>query len=216
VTPEEIAETPPPKPSPPQETINPNKLDLRLSIPEKQQVEKPSAIPSTQAALPAGTTQQSTTQPEAPQPAYATPVPDLSLRYQVDLGLKALAAAPALEPLHNGTSDFDDSAVSKAAIDASGVAAFRKHLKACGALPAAIQPGDKVVIVLRATFTPDGRLANAPALIEASASTKGPALMQAAVAALQKCQPHSSLPADKFAEWRVLDLRFTPQDFNGG
>jgi hypothetical protein len=34
--------------------------------------------------------------------------------------------------------------------------------------------------------------------------------------ALQACQPYTMLPADKYKEWKVLDLPFTPQDFVGG
>ena len=43
-------------------------------------------------------------------------------------------------------------------------------------------------------MTPEGRLAAEPILIEASASTKGPALMQGAVIALQACQLYAMLP----------------------
>ena len=83
-------------------------------------------------------------------------------------------------------------------------------------LPASIAPADKVTIRLRARFLPDGTLASAPLLIEASASAKGPLLMQAAIDALAACQPYKVLPADKYNEWKVLDLAFTPRDFRGG
>jgi hypothetical protein len=39
--------------------------------------------------------------------------------------------------------------------------------------------------------------------------------MQAAKQALEACQPYAMLPADKYDEWKVLDLDFTPQDFAG-
>jgi hypothetical protein len=39
--------------------------------------------------------------------------------------------------------------------------------------------------------------------------------MQSAISALQACQPYSMLPADKYGEWKSLDLSFTPQDFSG-
>jgi hypothetical protein len=64
-------------------------------------------------------------------------------------------------------------------------------------------------------MAPNGRLAAEPVLIEASASAKGPALMRSAMTALQACQPYAMLPADKYSEWKVLDLSFTPQDFTG-
>jgi len=64
-------------------------------------------------------------------------------------------------------------------------------------------------------MTPEGRLATDPILIEASASAKGPALMQSAISALKVCQPYAMLPADRYGEWKVLDLSFTPRDFAG-
>ena len=42
---------------------------------------------------------------------------------------------------------------------------------------------------------------------------KGPLLMQGAISALHACQPYAMLPADRYGEWKVLDLSFTPQDF---
>jgi hypothetical protein len=74
---------------------------------------------------------------------------------------------------------------------------------------------DKVRIVLRVAFNSDGSLAGSPTLIEASASAKGPLLMMSAMAALRACQPYTMLPPEKYAEWKVIDLSFTPQDFGG-
>jgi hypothetical protein len=127
--------------------------------------------------------------------------PDVTVKYGVMLGL----------PDGNGGAE----AFTKANIASLDIAAFRRHLKGCSALPAAVSRNDKVRIVLRAFLAPDGRLTTEPMLIEASASAKGPLLMQAAMQALQLCQPYAMLPADKYNEWKVLDLPFTPQDFAG-
>ena len=101
-------------------------------------------------------------------------------------------------------------------VSATDVSAFRDQLKICSRLPAAVAPTDKIKIVLRVSLKPDGKLAGTPILIEASASTKGPALMESAIKALQACQPYDMLPKDKYKEWKNLDLSFTPQDFAGG
>ena len=103
-----------------------------------------------------------------------------------------------------------------AKIEASAVDTFRAHLRKCSQMPPNITAADKVRIVLRVALTPEGNLISPPALIEASASPKGPYLMQAAIKALQACQPYNMLPADKYQEWRVLDLTFTPKDFGAG
>jgi hypothetical protein len=147
-------------------------------------------------------------QPSAPPQSAASwrrPEPDLSVKYPVNLGL----------PTRSG-DDFDAPASSTAKVATSDIAKFREHLKTCSVLPSPITPTDKVTIVLRASFLPDGSLANPPLLIEYSASAKGPLLMQAAVKALQECQPYTVLPADKYDEWKVLDLSFTPRDFRRG
>jgi hypothetical protein len=145
--------------------------------------------------------------PAAPQPAasWRAPEPDLSVKYQVNLGLPARPGG-----------DFDTVAFSAAKVSTDDIARFREHLKTCSVLPASVAPTDKVTIRLRASFLPDGTLASAPLLIEASASAKGPLLMQAAIDALAACQPYAVLPADKYNEWKVLDLGFTPRGFRGG
>jgi hypothetical protein len=149
--------------------------------------------PSPQQAPPAA--------PPQAQPATVAAEPDITVKYGVMLGLP------------NG--DGGSTAFSKADIAPLDIAEFRRHLRTCSALPGSVTPSDKVRIVLRAFLTPDGKLTAPPALIEASASAKGPLLMQAAIKALEACQPYAMLPADKYNEWKVLDLAFTPQDFAG-
>lgn len=158
---------------------------------------KPAAIQQPPAAAAAAAPQ--------PAPAWRPPEPDLTVKYQVNLGLPALRGG-----------DFDTLAFSAARVSTDDVAKFRERLKTCSVLPDSVAPTDKVTIRLRASFLPDGTLASAPLLIEASASAKGPLLMKAAIDALAACQPYSVLPPDKYAEWKVLDLAFTPRDFGGG
>jgi hypothetical protein len=213
VSPAEVKEATPETPTPPLEIPD-------LSTRERPAAaSKPAAPPPAQqaAAMPATASaaaamadaKHAALQPaassSASQPSWRPPEPDLSVKYQVNLGLPARPG-----------DDFDTAAFTAAKVSTDDVAKFREHLKTCTALPASIAPTDKVSIRLRASFMPDGTLASAPLLIEASASAKGPLLMQAATAALAACQPYAVLPADKYNEWKVLDLSFTPRDFKGG
>ena len=116
---------------------------------------------------------------------------------------------------NRGDDNFDGPATEAADIASTLIAAFRRHLKTCSKLPASLSGTDDVKVKLRVLMTPEGKLAAGPILIEASASAKGPALMQGAVTALQACQPYAMLPVDRYGEWKVLDLSFTPQDFSG-
>jgi hypothetical protein len=157
--------------------------------------------------------QPAAAQPSPPQPASpwlpnlpGAAQPDVTVKYQVNLGL----------PKQSPGDDFDAAASAAAKVSTSDISKFRERLKACSTLPASIAPTDKVTIMLRASFLADGTLAKPPLLIEASASAKGPLLMQAAIKALQECQPYAVLPADKYDEWKVLDLSFSPRDFRGG
>jgi hypothetical protein len=217
VTPAEVKEaTPeaPPKPTPlleiPDLAIKeqPAAAAKPAAPPPAQQA---AAMPATaSAAPPIADAKQAALQPAAAsspasRPSWRPPEPDLSVKYQVNLGLPARPG-----------DDFDTAAFTAAKVSSDDVAKFREHLKTCSALPASIAPTDKVSIRLRASFLPDGTLASVPLLIEASASAKGPLLMQAAIEALAACQPYAVLPAEKYNEWKVLDLSFTPRDFRGG
>jgi hypothetical protein len=152
--------------------------------------------------------------PSTPSPpAYVPPEPDLSIKYHVMLGLPP-NLSPDLPAARSG-EPFDGPASTTADIASNLVAEFRRHLRTCLKLPQSIAPSDKLKIKLRVFMTLEARLAAEPTLIEASASPKGPALMQSAIGALQACQPYAMLPADRYGEWKVLDLSFTPQDFAG-
>jgi hypothetical protein len=153
-------------------------------------------------------------QPSAsPMPTYIPPEPDLSIKYHVMLGLPP--ELPQALPQDKPGDGFDAPASDKADVASSLVAEFRRHLRTCSKLPASIAPSDKLKLTLRLLMTIEGKLAAEPMVIEASASAKGPALMQGAIAALEACQPYTMLPSDRYGEWKVIDLSFTPQDFPG-
>ena len=229
VTPQELAEQqmpaePPPaesKPGPPQPDFS--RLDKPPAEPAPVLPSSPSAAapaptaaPQKQAALAPPRAAQP---PQPAPPAYKPPEPDVSIKYQVLLGLPPDISPMPLAPAQGsskGADNFDAPATEAADIASTLVAAFRRHLKTCSKLPASLSGADDVKVKLRVLMTPEGRLAAEPILIEASASMKGPLLMQGAIRALQACQPYAMLPADRYGEWKVIDLSFTPQDFTSG
>jgi hypothetical protein len=150
----------------------------------------------------------------APALGYTPPEPDLTVKYHVVLGLPGELPPPS-SPATEKPDGGDATASTTADVESGVVAQFRRHLKTCSKLPASIAPSDNVMIKLRVLMAPDGRLAAAPILIEASASEKGPLLMRGAINALQACQPYAMLPKDRYGEWKVIDLSFTPHDFVG-
>jgi len=199
-------EEPPPEPKArPSDAFDLSSTSAPSSSLAPAATQEPAARPQRQATLstPHPVGQQAAAQPPSTSPAFIPPEPDLSIKYHVMLGL----------PPDTPGDGFDAAASVTADIASSLVTEFRRHLKTCSKLPETIVPSDKIKIKLRVLMTPEGKLATEPVLIEASASTKGPALMQSAISALQACQPYAMLPADRYGEWKVLDLSFTPQDF---
>jgi hypothetical protein len=211
VAPDEVVEPPPAPKAQPSDSFD-------LSSKSAASSSLPPAAPQQAAVRPRLDPQQAAVQTQPPStspvPAFVPPEPDLSIKYQVMLGLpQDLPQGLPQDRLGDG---FDAPASTKAEVASNLVTEFRRHLKTCSMLPKSISPSDAIKIKLRVFMTPGGKLATEPVLIEASASAKGPALMQSAISALQACQPYAMLPVDKYSEWRVLDLNFTPQDFASG
>jgi len=180
--------------------------------PQPQQQPPPQAMPQPPSQQPPPQAMQ---QPQAAPPAYQAPEPDVTVKYGVMLGLP-----PELPPELPKDAPKDDGGDAKDSIAAKlpseVIAALRRHLKSCAKLPAGVDPTDNVNIKLRTVFATDGTLARPPILIEAPPSAKGVAIVKSATAALLACQPYKMLPADKYGEWKILDLPFSPRDFGGG
>lgn len=210
-----------------------------LTLPKPDVSSAPSSAPASSAAAPQPAPSQSPVPPaardEGPQqpkaaaqaqpqppapapmpqagPSYVPAEPDLTVKYGVMLGLP-----PPLSPLPDadtgpkeGDAPAGSSASSNLAANLTG--AFREHLKRCSKLPGSVSRSDNIMVKLRVVMTPNGRLAAEPDVIEVTNPIKAVALKQAAVNALTACQPYAMLPPDRYKEWKVLELSFTPQDF---
>lgn len=236
VTPQEVAaEKPePPVPLPPDLSVLGNKI-----APPPSAAPQPAAAPASQPMLPQQQQQQQQQQATSRAPAqnqrvaasapkaevgsagvgYAQPQPDLTIKYNVMLGLPPELPIPAAAGASAGEKSTDGYDASGAAMNAdvsSGVVAeFRRHLKTCSKLPASVAPSDKVLVKLRVFMTQDGRLVGDPVVGGGSANIKAIELLQSAMAALKACQPYAMLPPDRYGEWKALDLTFTPGDFRG-
>jgi hypothetical protein len=116
------------------------------------------------------------------------------------LGLPAPSAALS----GGGTSEY------QANLTADEIAAFAAQVQNCWSAPASLASATKLNVVIRVSLKRDGGLTTEPVLLAAPASAQGPALVQSAMRAVTKCQPFASLPAAKYDEWRLLDLKFSP------
>ncbi|WP_035679963.1 hypothetical protein [Bradyrhizobium liaoningense] len=213
-----------PKPAAKQEAAAPSPSPQ--ASPEARQNQPPSSQPQKQHEAnvqPQPQPQQSQSQPPPqamqppqamPPPAYLPPEPDVTVKYGVMLGLPPELPSELLKdvPKDDG-GDAKDSLAAK--LPPEVIAALRRHLRSCAKLPAGVAPTDNVQVKLRTVFATDGTLAREPILLEAPPSAKGVAIVKSAMSALQNCQPYKMLPADKYGEWKVLDLPFNPRDFGG-
>ena len=87
---------------------------------------------------------------------------------------------------------------------------FRERVSSCSDPAAGIDASDRVRVLLRVSLNRDGTLASPPQLLEPIASSKERVVMQNAINALTKCQPYTMLPADKYKQWKTLNLVFYP------
>lgn len=89
-------------------------------------------------------------------------------------------------------------------------AEFRERVSTCSSLPAGIMPDEKISVAMRVLLNRDGTLAAPPQPLEPIVSEKQQALMANSIGALERCQPYTMLPADKYQQWKKLDLTFFP------
>jgi hypothetical protein len=196
--------------SPARQAARPNRKEAAVQPQPQPQPQLPPAL-----AAPAQPQAQAAAQPsQPPSPGYVPPEPDVTVKYHVMLGL------PDAMPVSVFSADAGDKkadggdAAAKAEVGTDMVSAFRGRIKECSKLPPSLSPSDDLMIKLRVLMTRDGRLAAQPMVKEGTASLKAVDLRDGAIAALAACQPYTMLPPEKYNEWKVIDLTFTPRDFN--
>ena len=199
----EPAKPEPPKPEPPKP--EPPKAELpTLELPKPElpsQGEQPSAaappLPPPPAPMPSG--QASRPQELNSKSAKAEPQapPDKPDRVEKPAGI---SGGPPSE--------------SKSKLTPEEIAALRAQVQKCWKLPVGIPGVLGLELVIRTSFGPKGQLVGEPVLLKAPASERGPLLVGIAMNALKDCAPYR-MPAGKYADWKVLDLRFLATGMTG-
>jgi hypothetical protein len=93
---------------------------------------------------------------------------------------------------------------------------FRERVSWCSQDPEATTNGERVSVMIRVSLNPDGTLSTPPRPLEPIVSDGQRALLRRAVNALQRCQPYTMLPRDKYKQWKTLDLTIYPISLPGG
>jgi hypothetical protein len=186
-------------------------------LPEASAAQSQAPAPAPEAAAP-----QAKPKPSAPAPVQQalgppTPSPSVPEQPPPTPWIFDPVNIPKLMDLPNAPQPgFDAESTATANLSGDEKSALKAHLKKCWQLPSGMSAAQSTRVVLRIFLRPDGGLVGEPMLIEASASRDGPRLMQAAIRTLKDCQPYAFLPADKYREWKVLDLSFSPREMTGG
>jgi hypothetical protein len=151
--------------------------------------------------------------PPQPQLAAQPPAPDPQLTGPREMppDMNRLAGMLGLPVGESETSGTADARMSKFT---EGVREFKAQVKKCLTLPPGVAPNQRIKMVIRVELTRQGALAQDPAVMDAANPTIGYQLMQSVMRALRQCAPYS-LPPDKYKEWKVLDIDFSPDQMTG-
>ena len=160
--------------------------------------------------------------PQKPGPdANQKPAPKSSSKTTVaDSAEERAATAARLAwmldlPTDTSTSLAAPPSENKSNLASEEIAEFKARVRKCWVAPAGVPNTPGFDILIRIALNPDGTLGAKPELIRAPASLAGPPLVDSAKRALQRCQPYATLPADKYQDWKILDLTFTAQGPSG-
>ncbi|MBI3678503.1 MAG: hypothetical protein HY243_17990 [Proteobacteria bacterium] len=84
----------------------------------------------------------------------------------------------------------------------------------CWSPPAAAPHPEKLIVDVRVFLNPDGSVARPPQLLADSSDPFVRAAGETAIRAIYVCAPYK-LPADRYADWREITMRFDPRDAAG-
>lgn len=186
-------------------------VELLKPEPPEEPVKEPPPPPEKIVPKQKQALQQLQQPPQQQQPRQQQQEPAKNAKPSSDLSMTepqaAESAPPPAEEKPNVPSGGAPSE-TKAKLTAEEIAAFRAEIQKCWELPVGMPNAMKLEVVLRVGLSRKGTVTNGPELLKAPASTSGPRLVGIAMKAMQQCQPYRSLPASKYNEWKVLDLRF--------
>ncbi len=116
----------------------------------------------------------------------------------------------------NSTATLGAAAGQAAQLSQSEIDAFRSRLSQCWNPPPGVTETTRVYVVLRVLFRNNGTLAAEPTVVEGTASTLGPAMVESSKRALLSCQPFTMLRPEHYDQWKDIELKFDPHELLGG
>lgn len=216
--------TPPPPPPPPQESASPADAPEAeadappADAPPEAVAETPSEEPPPPAEP--SPPQQAAAAPPSPRirpdrPAPPTPpapeTPEASdfnaeqIAALIDRTNTGAAQAPSEAQASLGVATGQpDARMTQSEIDA-----LRSQIQDCWVIPTGWTNPREVSVTIRFGLNRDGTVAGMPEVVEFPASQYGQVSADNAIRAVLQCGPYA-LPAEKYEQWSVVQLRFTP------
>lgn len=134
---------------------------------------------------------------------------------------KAPEAASKPQPSPKVEEDFDAPRTDDPAmrLTLSELDAFKVQMRRCWNVNAGAPNAEQLVVRIKVYLNQDGSLARPPELADRTKLITGGAYYQAAadsaLRAIRLCAPFE-MPAEKYTNWREIDLRFDPREMLGG
>ncbi len=105
---------------------------------------------------------------------------------------------------------------SAARISQNEIDALRARISQCWNVPVGADGASQLSVVLRVQFRKDGTVQRGPDIVEATASSFGPAFAESGRRAILQCQPYTMLRPETYDQWRDIEIKFTPNDMFRG
>ena len=163
------------------------------------------------------------TAPETPRYRVAQPVPlarpNVKPKPLLDVGrVQALLnKTPYQKTAGNGARESDSAVAAGERLTLNEVDAFRAQMRRCWSPPAGAKQAENLVVQVRLSLTPAGAISAGPVVV--NRRFLGDPFFRAAaesvLRAIRRCQPFT-MPAEKYASWRNIELTFDPRTMLGG
>ena len=102
----------------------------------------------------------------------------------------------------------------------SEVDAVKAKIETCWSMPAGARGAENFVVRIQFALNPDGSFRGAPKIIDSGGHAGNEAFYrtasEAALRAVQKCEPYDMLPRAKYKRWQDMEMTFDPKEMMGG
>jgi outer membrane biosynthesis protein TonB len=123
---------------------------------------------------------------------------------------------PLTGPLPGGSPSLGRVNGTATQLSQREIDALRRRISECWQVPAGAESADKMSVVFRVIFHPDGTIAAGPDVVSASASAFGPAFADSGRRAILQCQPYTMLKRETYDAWKDMEIQFSPSDMFRG